>query len=184
MIFFSDVFMRSMMVVVGIKFSERLQTPTDPNPQSRETRPTRGVDCNHGMLASAHFAQQGSDPLIGRCLIHRLAPAIPVGCPRAASTSSLIMPACCSRACGEPLPPRPVVWTARCSGVDPALFDRLGSAPPSTSARTAANDRVRTALCSGDTPERSNALGSAPTEMRYTMVSACAIGSHRFASAA
>ena len=40
-----------------------------------------------------------------------------------------MMPACCARAASEPLPPRPVVWTARCKGVDPALFGCLGLAP-------------------------------------------------------
>ena len=82
------------------------------------------------------------------------------------------MPACCSRASGEPLPPRPVVCTARCKGVDPDfLFGCLEFAPPSSSARTAASDRVRTALCRGATPELSNALGSAPTDKRYSIVS-------------
>ena len=100
------------------------------------------------------------------------------------SNNSLMMPACCSRACGVPLPPRPVARTARCKGVDPVLFGCRTFAPPSKSARTAASDRVRTALCSGATPALSTALGSAPTEIRYAIVSACAVGSQRLASAA
>src|SRR5436190_9288940 len=66
-----------------------------------------------------------------------------------------MMPACCSRACGDPLPPRPVVCPAISSGVDPFPFRCAGSAPPLSSAVTAGSDLVLTALCSGATPDLS-----------------------------
>ena len=66
--------------------------------------------------------------------------------------------ACCWRALSEPLPLAPVVWTARCNGVEPALFGCLGFAPLSSSALTADNDRFRIARCSGRTPDLSTAL--------------------------
>ena len=50
-----------------------------------------------------------------------------------------------------------MVCTARCRGVEPDLFGALGLAPPSSSARTAGSDRVRTARCRGATPEPSRA---------------------------
>src|SRR5204863_3364028 len=53
--------------------------------------------------------------------------------------------ACCALASAEPLPPRPVARVASFSGVEPDLFVRVESAPPSISARTAAPQRVRTA---------------------------------------
>ena len=87
----------------------------------------------------------------------------------------LLLAACLVRAA----PARPLGWTARCSGVDPALLGFRGSAPPSNSARTAASDRARTARCRGATPVLSTALGSAPIEMRYSITPACARGSRR-----
>src|SRR5262249_3990362 len=47
-------------------------------------------------------------------------------------------------------------------GVEPRLFLRCGSAPPSRSAFTAAAQRTRTARCRGVTPLLSRELGSAP----------------------
>ena len=53
--------------------------------------------------------------------------------------------ACCAFASGDPLPPRPEFSAASTIGVEPLLFLRRGSAPPSRSAFTAAAQRVRTA---------------------------------------
>ena len=47
---------------------------------------------------------------------------------------------CCSRASGEPLPPRPGFRVARSKGVEPFLFFDCTSAPPATRARTATAD--------------------------------------------
>jgi len=45
-------------------------------------------------------------------------------------SSSRTISACCALDSGEPLPPRPVLWVASCIGVEPLLFLRLASAPP------------------------------------------------------
>ena len=73
---------------------------------------------------------------------------------------------CSSFAASEPELLRPVFCTARCSGVEPRLFGRRGSAPFSMRAPTAAELRVRTARCSGAIPLRSSAFGSAPAAIR------------------
>jgi hypothetical protein len=49
------------------------------------------------------------------------------------------MPACSLRACAAPLPLRPLFWTARCRGVEPAPFRCVGLAPAWRSACTAAS---------------------------------------------
>ncbi len=75
---------------------------------------------------------------------------------------------CCCLESEDPVPPRPVPWTARCKGVAPLPFSRRGSAPLASRALTADAQRVRTALCKGVTPLLSAEFGSAPTSMRYS----------------
>jgi hypothetical protein len=84
--------------------------------------------------------------------------------------------ACWAFASGDPLPPRPVGRVASFSGVEPDLFGSLGSAPPSSSARTAPLQRVRTARWRGATPLVSVAFGSAPAAMSAAITAACAAG--------
>jgi hypothetical protein len=48
---------------------------------------------------------------------------------------------CSALAAAEPVPPRPVLCKASISAVEPPLFFRLASAPPSSKARTAAAQR-------------------------------------------
>lgn len=83
---------------------------------------------------------------------------------------------CCVFAWGEPVSPRPDVTIASLMAVEPRPFLRDGSAPPSSSARTAAAQRLRTARCKGVTPPMSTAFGSAPAAISRVMVSACFAG--------
>ena len=101
-----------------------------------------------------------------------------------ALSNSMMICRCCSIACSVPLPPRPVFWTARCSGVEPLRFLARGIAPPANSASTAAAHRVRTARCNGCTPLLSDETGSAPAWIRQWIVAACAVGLQTLQSAA
>ena len=96
--------------------------------------------------------EQCQNPLTPRRLADGFAAVIIVVGLAPRSSSSLMMPACCWRAWSEPLPPPR--WSGRPGAAASIriLFCALGFAPPSSSARTAGNDRVRTARCSGDTP--------------------------------
>lgn len=93
-------------------------------------------------LARLRFAQQCLNPCAGCSMIDLLAARIFVGRPGATFQQKPDDPGLSWRASSEPLPPRPVGWTARCNGVEPDLFRCLGFAPLSNNARTAANDRL------------------------------------------
>src|SRR5439155_17863970 len=85
---------------------------------------------------------------------------------------------CSSHDAAEPVPPRPVFWMARCSGVEPLLFLPRASAPFTRRARTAAAQRVRTARCKGATPLLSSEFGFAPALIKNSTVTYCDSGSH------
>ena len=80
---------------------------------------------------------------------------------------------CSARAAGDPDPPRPVVQPARSSAVEPWSLVRRGSAPASSRASTAAEQRLRTARCSGVTPPAAAAFGSAPDSTSQVMIARC-----------